>query len=186
VNRAVGGLSSRTFYTGGYWQRTLNMMRPGDVLVMQFGHNDAAPINDDKRARGTFAGVADNFETIENQLTGKPETVYSYGGYLRRFIGEARARGITTVVCSPIPRKTWKDKRIVRTENSYPEWARLVALQSGSAFIDLNKMIADEYDKLGEKKVEAFFADEHTHTSKAGAEMNATFVAKELKPLLGL
>lgn len=186
VNRAVGGLSSRTFYTGGYWQRTLNMMRPGDVLVMQFGHNDAAPINDDKRARGTFAGVADNFEAIDNQVTGKPETVYSYGGYLRRFIGEARARGITTVVCSPIPRKTWKDKRIVRTDNSYPEWARVVALQSGSAFIDLNRVIADEYDKLGEKKVEEFFADEHTHTSKAGAEMNAKFVAKELKPILGL
>ena len=61
-----------------------------------------------------------------------------------------------------------------------------MALQSGSAFIDLNKMIADEYDQLGSKKVEEFFADEHTHTSKVGAEMNATFVAKELKPILGL
>lgn len=186
VNRAVGGLSSRTFYTGGYWQRTLNMMRPGDVLVMQFGHNDNAPINDNSRARGTLKGVADNYEQIENQLTGKPETVYSYGGYLRKFIGEARARGIITVVCSPVPRKIWEGKKIARSPDSYPDWARQVALQSGSAFIDLNTVIAAEYEQLGAKKVDALFADKHTHTSKAGAELNAGFVAAELKPLLGL
>lgn len=186
VNRAVGGLSSRTFYTGGYWQRTLNMMRPGDVLVMQFGHNDNAPINDNSRARGTLKGITDNYEQIQNQLAGKPETVYSYGGYLRRFIGEARARGITTIVCSPVPRKIWEGKKIARAQNSYPDWARQVALQSGSAFIDLNNTIANEYDRLGMKKVDALFADKLTHTSKAGAELNAGFVAAELKPLLGL
>ncbi|MBE8717044.1 rhamnogalacturonan acetylesterase [Cellvibrio polysaccharolyticus] len=186
VNRAVGGLSSRTFYTGDYWKRALNMMRSGDVLVMQFGHNDAAPINDDSRARGTLKGTANNEEQIDNLLTGKPETVYSYGGYLRRFIGEAKARGITVVVCSSIPRNVWKNKQIVRAENSYPQWAKEVALQSGSAFIDLHHLIAHEYDQLGAKKVEALFADERTHTSKAGAELNAAIVAKSLKPLLGL
>jgi lysophospholipase L1-like esterase len=186
VNRAVGGLSSRTFYTGGYWQRTLNMMRPGDVLVMQFGHNDNAPINDNSRARGTLKGVADNYEQIENQLTGKPERVYSYGGYLRKFIGEAHARGITTVICSPVPRKIWDGKKIARTPDSYPDWARQVALQSGSAFIDLNNLVAAEYEHLGAKKVDQLFADKHTHTSKAGAELNAAVVAAQLKPLLGL
>lgn len=186
VNRAVGGLSSRTFYTGDYWQRTLNMMRPGDLLVMQFGHNDSGTINDDTRARGTLKGTADNFEVIDNLLTGETESVYSYGGYLRRFIGEARARGITTIVCSPVPRKIWKDKKIVRTDNSYPDWARVVALQSGSAFIDLNTAVANRYDQLGPKKVDALFADKHTHTSKAGAELNASFVAEALKPVLGL
>ncbi len=186
VNRAVGGLSSRTFYTGNYWQRTLNMMHPGDLLVMQFGHNDNAPINDNIRARGTLKGTADNYEKIDNLLTGKPETVYSYGGYLRRFIGEAHARGINVVICSPVPRKIWKDKKIAREENSYPEWARQVALQSGSSFIDLNNEIANHYDQLGVKKVEQLFADEHTHTSKAGAELNAAIVAKSLKPILGL
>lgn len=186
VNRAVGGLSSRTFYTGGYWQRTLSMMRPGDVLVMQFGHNDNAPINDNSRARGTLKGIAENYEQIENQLTGEPETVYSYGGYLRKYIGEARARGITTVICSPVPRKVWEGNKIARSQNSYTEWARQVALQSGSAFIDLNRLVAAEYEQLGAKKVDVLFADKHTHTSKAGAELNAAFVAAELKPLLGL
>jgi lysophospholipase L1-like esterase len=184
VNRAVGGLSSRTFYTGSYWQRTLNMMRPGDLLVLQFGHNDSAPINDASRARGTLKGYADNNEQIDNLLTGKPETVYSYGAYLRRFIGEARGRGIDVVVCSPVPRKLWNGKRIERS-NSYPHWARAVAMQSGVAFIDLHQLVASEYDKLGSKKVEALFADKHTHTSQAGAELNARVVANELTPLLG-
>ncbi|WP_323814901.1 rhamnogalacturonan acetylesterase [Cellvibrio sp. NN19] len=186
VNRAVGGLSSRTFYTGGYWQRALNMMRPGDVLVMQFGHNDNAPINDKERARGTLKGVADNYEQITNELTGKPETVYSYGGYLRKFIGEARARGVTTVICSPVPRKQWTNKKINRPQNSYPDWAYQIALQTGSGFIDLNNLVANEYDQLGVKKVDALFADAHTHTSQAGAELNAKIVAHALKPLLGL
>lgn len=185
VNRAVGGLSSRTFYTGNYWQRTLNMMRPGDALVLQFGHNDSDPINDDRRARGTLKGYADNFEQINNLLTGTPETVYSYGTYLRRFIGEARVRGIDVVVCSPVPRKFWTGRNIERN-NSYARWARVVAMQSGASFIDLHQLVASEYDKLGPRKVDSLFADKHTHTSQSGAELNAQVVAEELKPLLGL
>lgn len=186
VNRAVGGLSSRTFYTGNYWPRTLNMMRPGDVLVMQFGHNDSAPINDESRARGTLSGYADNTESIDNLLTKRQETVYSYGGYLRKYIGEARARGIMVVVNSPIPRKIWKDKKINLPDNTYPQWAKYVALQSNSPFIDLSQLVANQYNLLGPKKVESFFADKHTHTSKDGAELNAELVARELKPILGL
>jgi lysophospholipase L1-like esterase len=181
INRAVGGLSSRTFYTGEYWTRTLNMMRPGDFLLIQFGHNDNSPINDNHRARGSLKGIGNNYEQIDNLLTGKLEKVYSYGGYLRRFIGEAHARGVQVIICSPVPRKIWQDKKIMRDENSYPEWAREVALQSNSHFIDLNNEIANIYDQLGPKKVTALFADEHTHTNKAGAELNATQVAAGLK-----
>ena len=186
VNRAVGGLSSRTFYTGNYWQRTLNQMRPGDILVMQFGHNDSGPINDNSRARGTLPGVADNYEEIINLLTGKPERVLSYGGYLRQFIGEARARGIEVVICSPVPRNDWKNKQLVRAENAYPQWAKFIALQSGSTFIDLHHEVAEQYDQMGARKVKLLFSGDHTHTSKAGAELNASIVAQHLKPLLGL
>src|SRR5215469_8155771 len=40
VNRAVGGLSSRTYLTQGHWERVMAMLKTGDVVVMQFGHND--------------------------------------------------------------------------------------------------------------------------------------------------
>ena len=93
VNRAVGGLSSRTYLTSGHWERTLAMVKPGDYVIMQFGHNDAAPLNDDKRARGTIRGVGEETQEINNILTGRHEVVHSYGWYLRKFIADARAKG---------------------------------------------------------------------------------------------
>ena len=39
-NRALGGRSSRTYLTEGLWQRSLDRLREGDFVMMQFGHND--------------------------------------------------------------------------------------------------------------------------------------------------
>ena len=185
VNRAVGGLSSRTFLTQGHWARALTLLKRGDFLVLQFGHNDNAPLNDDARARGTIKGTGDESEEIDNLLTKKLETVHSYGWYLRQFVREARAKGVTPVICSLVPRKTWQDGKIVRSADSYAGWAHEVATQEGVAFIDLNELIARRYDALGQSGVEPLFADEHTHTSKAGAELNAALVAASLSGLAG-
>ena len=59
VNRAIGGLSSRTYISGGHWERTLPFIKAGDVVLMQFGHNDSSAINDTSRARGTIKGVGE-------------------------------------------------------------------------------------------------------------------------------
>ena len=40
VNRAVGGTGARTFIQQGYWEMVLAMLKPGDIVIMQFGHND--------------------------------------------------------------------------------------------------------------------------------------------------
>jgi lysophospholipase L1-like esterase len=186
VNRAIGGLSSRTFRTAGHWRRALRLMRPGDWVVMQFGHNDPAPLNDDKRARGTIPGTGEETAAIDNLLTGQPEVVHTYGWYLRHCIREARAAGVTPVVASPVPRKTWRDGKIVRSgADSYGGWARIVAEEEGAAFIDLNALIAERYESLGAEAVNALFADAHTHTSRAGAELNAAIVAEALRGLPG-
>lgn len=179
VNRAIGGLSSRTFLTQGHWERALTLLKRGDVLLLQFGHNDSAPLNDDKRARGTIRGVGEETETIDNILTKQRETVGTYGSYLRRYIRDAKAASVTPIVCTLVPRKTWKDGKIVRSSDSYAAWARQVAQQENVACIDLNELVAARYDELGETAVNAFFADEHTHTSRAGAELNASIVARE-------
>ena len=183
VNRAVGGLSSRTFLTQGHWVRALTLMMPGDFVIMQFGHNDNGPLNDTSRARGTIKGVGDESETIDNLLTKQRETVHSYGWYLRHYIREARARGVTPIVCSLVPRKTWKDGRIVRSADSYAGWAQQIAEEEGVAFIDLNERVAQRYDALGEEKVNTLFADAHTHTSRAGAGLNAAVVVEALRAL---
>jgi lysophospholipase L1-like esterase len=187
VNRAIGGLSSRTFRTQGHWDRALTLAKPGDYVLMQFGHNDAAPLNDDKRARGTIRGTGGESEAIDNILTKQPEVVHTYGWYLRHYIREARAAGVTPVVCSPVPRRTWQDDgKIARsTADGYAAWARQVAEEEGVAFIDLNDLVATRYEELGPEPVKALFADAHTHTSRAGAELNAGIVANALRKLPG-
>ena len=183
VNRAVGGLSSRTYLTLGHWDRVLAMLKAGDFVMMQFGHNDNGPLNDTSRARGTKTGVGEESEEIDNLLTHQHEVVHTFGWYLRKFIADTRAKGATPIVCSLIPRKTWKDGKIVRSQDSYAGWAGQVAATERVAFVDLNEMIARRYDAMGAEKVEPMFADPHTHTSAAGAELNAACAIAGLKGL---
>lgn len=188
VNRAVGGLSSRTYLTSGHWERTLALVKAGDFVIMQFGHNDEAPVNDEKRARGTIIGTGDESEEIDNLITKKHEVVHTYGWYLRKFIADARAKGAIPIVCSLIPRKVWDDQgKIARHQNTYGGWAAEIAAQEKVAFIDLNEAVASQYDALGREAVMKLFPettpDEHTHTNWAGAVLNARTVIAALKAL---
>ncbi len=179
LNRARGGRSSRTFLTEGLWDQVLSSMKPGDFLLIQFGHNDGGAINDTSRARGTIKGVGEETEEIDNLLTKKHEVVHSFGWYLHKYIADARAKGATPIICSPIPRKIWKEGRISRDQ--YARWAEEVARAEKVGFIDLNEIIARQYEAMGVEKVEPLFADERTHTTLAGAELNAAAVISGLK-----
>jgi lysophospholipase L1-like esterase len=153
---------------------------------MQFGHNDAGPVNDTSRARGTIRGIGDETEEIDNLLTRQHEVVHSYGWYLRRFVADIRAKGATPVICSPIPHKQWDaDGHAKRDRDTYGGWAAAVAKSEGVAFIDLNEGIARRYDDMGRDAVLRLFPlttpDEHTHTNWAGAVLNAQVVAAGLK-----
>ncbi|HWC16378.1 MAG TPA: rhamnogalacturonan acetylesterase, partial [Terriglobales bacterium] len=183
VNRALGGRSSRTFITQGHWDDVVNSLKPGDFVMIQFGHNDGGPLNDDNRARGSIRGTGDEIEEIDNQLTHQRETVHTYGWYLRKYIADTRAKAATPIICSLVPRKIWKDSKIVRNAGDYAGWAEEVARSSRTIFLDLNNIIADRYEQLGPKKVDALFADEHTHTTLAGAKLNASLVVAALKAL---
>ncbi|MFT3990733.1 MAG: rhamnogalacturonan acetylesterase [Luteolibacter sp.] len=185
VNHAIGGRSSRTFQTEGRWDASLAMMKKGDFLLIQFGHNDTGAINDDKRARASLKGTGGETEEIDNILTKRHEVVHTFGWYLRKYVREAKAKGVVPVICSPIPRKSWQDGKINRVSGSYGKWAREVAEQEGALFIDLNEIIAREYEKLGPEKVEPLFADKGTHTSFDGAKLNARCVVAGLRGLAG-
>lgn len=183
VNRALGGLSSRTYLTFGYWDRLVAMLKPGDFVIMQFGHNDGGPINDNLRARGTIKGTGEETQEIDNILTGKHEVVRSYGWYLRKFIADTLAKGATPIVCSPVPRKVWKDSKINSNAEDYGLWAAQVAESAKVRFVPLNAIISHKYEELGPDKVEPLFSGDHTHTSLAGAELNAMSVIAGLKAL---
>jgi rhamnogalacturonan acetylesterase len=183
TNRALGGRSSRTYITEGRWDETLSLVKPGDVILFQFGHNDNGPLDDTFRARGTLPGIGPESREIDNPITRQHETVHTYGWYLRKYVQDARHRGATPILCSLVPRKTWVEDHIQRSADSYAGWAHQVALEEHVPFLDLNELIARRYDALGPEKVEPLFADPHTHTSLAGAKLNAEVVVSALKAL---
>jgi lysophospholipase L1-like esterase len=183
-NRARGGRSSRTFQTEGLWDQILSEIKPGDFVLIQFGHNDGGKINDTSRARGSLRGTGEETEEIDNLITKKHEVVHTYGWYMRKYVNDARSKGATAIVLSPVPRNIWKDAKTVRAANDYGGWGAEVAQTQKTFFIDLNEIVAREYEDAGQEKVSKdYFLEDHTHTTPAGARLNAASVASGLKAL---
>jgi len=180
VNCAHGGTSSRTFYRD-QWPRVAAMLKPGDCVIMQFGHNDGGPVNDASRARGTIKGVGAESQEITNLITKKSEVVHTFGWYLAKFVTDAKARGATAIICSPIPHKQhWEGGRDFA---SIADWDEQAAKNNGALFFDLTMVITGAYKKEGADKVATFFADKGTHTTGSGAQFNAACVIAGLKSL---
>src|ERR1044072_1470319 len=173
VNRARGGRSSRTFITEGLWDKVLGEMKKGDFVLIQFGHNDGGAVNDASRARGSLPGLGEEPHGIDTQLTKQHEVVHTFGWYMRKMIADVKARGATPIVLSLTVRNIWKDGKVERGSGHFAEWAQEIAKSQHVAFIDVTKIIADEYEGRGEEKVKELFGPDHTHTSPAGAELNA-------------
>ncbi|MFN8253870.1 MAG: rhamnogalacturonan acetylesterase [Ferruginibacter sp.] len=183
-NHALGGTSSRTYLTKGLWEKVLGKIHKGDYLIMQFGHNDNGPLDDTSRARGTIKGVGDSAKQIYNPITKQDELVHTYGWYLSKFVTEAKDKGATVFICSPIPRNDWKDGKVIRYNGTgYGLWAKQTAEATGAIFIDLNSLTADSYDAMGPDAVKPFFPNEHTHTSREGAALNASNIVKAIKAM---
>lgn len=180
VNRAVGGRSSRTYFQF-HWPTVLAMMKRGDFVLMQFGHNDSGPLDDKARARGTLPGNSEETRTIDNPITRRTEVVHTYGWYLRQMIEQAKQKGARPIVLSLVPRKVWDNGKIHRED--YVTWAKEAAEQEHVPFVGLNGIIARKYESMGPEKVDGLFGDPHTHTNLAGAQLNAESVIEGLNGL---
>jgi lysophospholipase L1-like esterase len=193
VNAARGGRSSRTFITEGHWDRMLADVSAGDFVVIQFGHNDSGALNQEPagstrplRARGTIPGIGPESEEIDNVVTGKHETVYSFGWYLRKMIADTRRRGATPILMTLTVRNVWTDGRIDCPSNTYRTWTWRTARTEQVSFVDLTRIIADRYQREGAQAVTAQFIDDTIHTNAAGALNNAADVTAALRALPGL
>lgn len=183
-NDALGGTSSRSFLTKGLWDKVLAKIEKGDYVIIQFGHNDSGPLDDTARARGTIKGVGDSAKEIYNPITKQQEVVHTYGWYLSKMVNDAKAKGATVFICSPIPRNDWKDGKVIRYNGtSYGLWSKQTAASTGAYFIDLNAITADTYDAMGQEAVKPLFPNEHTHTSREGAAINAASIVRGIKAL---
>lgn len=185
VNRAIGGRSSRTFYTEGRWQKILDELKAGDWVVIQFGHNDVGRTDASSKFRGSVKGIGDETEDV-TKPDGTVETVRTFGWYLKNYVRTARAKGANVILCSPIPHKKFDATgKFVRDWAGWRENIQTCAKAEGAGYLDLAEIIARGYDKLSQPEVEAFFADKGTHTNAAGSLFNARAVLSGLASLPG-
>jgi len=183
VNHAIGGRSSRTFFTEGRWDKVMEKVKPGDFVLIQFGHNDQGRIGDPAN-KGRASGKGTGDETVEDtKPDGIREQVHTFGWYMGKYVTDARAKGATVVLLSPIPHKDrWVKERDFA---DLAKWDSEVAKTHGARFIDLTLLVADGYRKEDPAKVESFFADKGTHTTDEGARFNAEKVVRGLAGLPG-
>lgn len=149
-NHAVNGRSSKSFIDEGRWQKVLNKIKPGDYVLIQFGHNDEKP--DPKRHTDAETSFADN---------------------LRRYVAETRAKGGIPVLMNAVVRRSWfveKDKNdddeklrkttfdadevinsdtLVDTHGAYVVVPRRVAQELNVPFVDATKVTHDIETRLG-------------------------------------
>lgn len=183
VNRAIGGRSSRTFHTEGRWVDILGKIKPGDLVLMQFGHNDGIAPDNKERPRGTLKGTGEETVDIIHPQTGKPETVHTYGWYMRKYVTEAEEKGATPIMVTLIPRcpEPYDDVKVEapakHPSDGYATWAAQVAEQEKIPCIDLNYLVSKSYAGMTRGEIyKSFFFSDHTHTSLGGAEHNAKIV----------
>jgi hypothetical protein len=101
---------------------------------------------------------------------------------MRKYIRDTKAKGATPIVCSLVARNIWKDGKVVRASDSYTGWTETIAKAESAIYIDLNDLVATRYEAIGPEAVKTkLFIEDHTHTTKEGATINAALVANAIR-----
>ena len=184
-NHAMAGRSTRTFVKEGRWAKVDSLMKKGDYLLIQFGHNEGSKPDTSRQGyRGVLRGIGQD-SVVLDWGNGKLEVVRSYGENLRRFVQKAKSKGVKPVLLSMIPRNQWDEEgKVKRANQDFGLWAKQIAAQEKIPFVDLNEITAQKYDKLGPEFVKSkYFPGDHTHTNYEGAMENAASVIDGLTAL---
>ena len=214
VNRAITSSSSRAYIAEGYWADTLALVKSGDIVLIQFGQNEAArattgppttvppttvlspaaqasavqlPSSEpaaDLPIESSLPGTADTFREIAVPGTDQHGVIHTYGWYLRQLVVDTIARGATPILCSPTPHRDWQAGHIRQSADTYAGWAQAIAIQQRMPFLDLNRILATRYDTLGEAAAAPLFNTIGNNTSPAGAQATAQLIVGALKGLV--
>lgn len=159
INLAKSGKSTKTFINEGLWGKTLEA-RP-NIMLIQFGHNDShAP----DRPESTDADT-------------------DFHDYLRKYIDEARAAGVTPILVTPVQRRTYgSNGKLNNSLLPYANAMKAMALEKNADVVDLNASSGRLYEQLGTapNKVVANAPHDRTHFNEEGARMMAHLVMQEL------
>lgn len=127
-NLAESGETASTFIAAGRLKKGLSMMKSGDYIIMEFGHNDQ---------KQKFAGAG---------------AYYNFATALKTFVDEARQRGATPIFITPTQRRSFDEQgRIKETHANYPEAMAWVAEREGCKLIDLHLMTRQLFEAMGEE-----------------------------------
>jgi lysophospholipase L1-like esterase len=194
ANRAIAGRSARSYMNEGAWDKVTAELKPGDYVLLQWGHNDGGgPLTPDFKARGEGKGVGEESVDIPiakpftvGPLAGKTtETVHTYGWYNRKYIADARAKGAIPMLLTVTVRNIWPvgadGKPHIERDMGYRDFDMQIAAAEKVPLIDMATVAADKFEMLGVPTVALLFPIDHTHTSPVGAEMNAQSVVTALK-----
>lgn len=186
-NHAMPGHSARTFLDEGRWGKVYDALQPGDIVLIQFGHNDAGPIDSGKE-RAELRGAGPESKVFKMKSSGQYKVVYTYGWYLRKFIMDAREKGAVPVIITHTPRNKFDNGLIESNADSFGAWTKEVAESMDVTCIDLNYLAGQKLqhiaDEEGLRKVNAHFKRDHTHSSLLGARLNASIVAEAIEGII--
>ncbi|MEO6102256.1 MAG: cupin domain-containing protein [Pseudoxanthomonas sp.] len=171
-NHAQSGRSSRSFIEQGWLDGIAKDLRKGDVMLIQFGHND---------------------EKLEDP-TRYNEPLQAYPQWLMRYVSLARERGATPILVTPLARRKFDHGQLLDTHGLYSQSVRKLAAKEQVGLIDLNASSTDWLRALGDEPSKAFYmhvpeqdqADD-THLQLSGATAVACLVVagwKQLDPSL--
>lgn len=164
ANHAESGETYRDSIGRRRLDKIASVMRPGDYLFMQFGHNDEKQVG---------AGTGGPFTTYKEEMKTHVEAV--------------RAAGGTPVIVSPMERNSFdRGGKFKPTLADYAEASRQVAKELNVAFIDLNALSVPFYESLGKDRAYLAFAGagqerDHTHHNNYGAYELAKCVVQGIK-----
>ena len=165
VDLALNGYSTKSFIDKGKWKALLAQVEKGDVVVIQFGHNDEKKA-DPKRFTEPFGDFYDN---------------------LCRFAADVRGKGGRTVLMTPVCRRAFQGGKVKSTHREYPAAVRKAAADTKSVFIDMEDLTRGWLESLGPKASKDFFyvspegKPDVTHFNYQGADAVAALVAGAIR-----
>ena len=129
ANFAESGLSCTSFLAQLRLTKILSLLKKGDYVIVEFGHNDE---KEKKAGDGAW---------------------YSYSRNLKIFVDRVRAAGGQIIFCTPTARRFFNEdhKTIQNTHGDYPEAMKMVAQREQVPVIDLTRMSTVFYETLGEE-----------------------------------
>lgn len=164
ANHAVNGRSSKSFVDEGRLDAVLAAIRPGDLLLIQFAHNDE--------------------KTTDPARYTQPWTTYQ--AYLRMYVDGARAKGARPVLATPVERRRFDAAGTARpTHGEYPAAMRALAAREGVALLDVQALSLALWQRLGVEETKTYFnwtatEQDNTHFNPPGAIAVARLVVREL------